>query len=184
MPICLEQNQVNGLSANDAITNTPCQERVPPRRISVQWLLALGLLGKALSYLTINKYVCVCVCVCVCVWRERDTWLPRDLCVCVCLYIEREICLPRDLWFEVYSFSLVVVCSLVAACRLHFWILIPRTGIKPRSPALEGGFLTTGPPGNSLQYLTFKHRFLHNYDSVSDSHSVVSDSLRPHELYS
>ena len=101
--------------------------------------------------------------------------------MCVCIYRERDACLPRGLWFEVYSLSLVVVCSLVAACGLHFWILIPRTGIKPRYPALEGGFLTTGPSGNSLQYLTFKHGLLHNYDSVSDSHSVVSDSLRPHE---
>ena len=29
------------------------------------------------------------------------------------------------------------------------WILVPRPGIKPTSPALEGGFLTPGPPGKS-----------------------------------
>ena len=29
-------------------------------------------------------------------------------------------------------------------------ILVPRPGIEPMSPALEGGFLTTGPPGKSL----------------------------------
>ena len=29
-------------------------------------------------------------------------------------------------------------------------ILIPQPGIEPVSPALEGGFLTTGPPGKSL----------------------------------
>ena len=28
-------------------------------------------------------------------------------------------------------------------------ILSPQTGIKPMSPALEGGFFTTGPPGKS-----------------------------------
>ena len=26
------------------------------------------------------------------------------------------------------------------------WILVPQPGIKPMSPALQGGFLTTGPP--------------------------------------
>ena len=29
-------------------------------------------------------------------------------------------------------------------------ILVPRLGIKPMSPALQRGFLTTGPPGKSL----------------------------------
>ena len=29
-------------------------------------------------------------------------------------------------------------------------ILVPRSGIKPTTPALEGRFLTTGPPGRSL----------------------------------
>ena len=32
-----------------------------------------------------------------------------------------------------------------AACG----ILVPQPGIEPTSPALEGGFLTTGPPGKS-----------------------------------
>ena len=29
-------------------------------------------------------------------------------------------------------------------------ILFPRSGIKPESPALQGGFLTTGPPEKLL----------------------------------
>ena len=44
--------------------------------------------------------------------------------------------------------------SVVAACRLSCptarGILVPQPGIEPASPALEGGFLTTGPPGKSL----------------------------------
>ena len=28
---------------------------------------------------------------------------------------------------------------------------LPRPGLEPLSPALEGGFLTTGPPGKSLE---------------------------------
>ena len=31
-------------------------------------------------------------------------------------------------------------------------ILVPRPGIKPTPPALEGGVLTTGPPGESCQW--------------------------------
>ena len=45
------------------------------------------------------------------------------------------------------------VGSLVAAHRLSCpaarGILVPWPGIKPASPALEGRFLTTGPPGKS-----------------------------------
>ena len=43
------------------------------------------------------------------------------------------------------------VGSLVApkACG----ILVPKPGIEPMSPAVEGGFLTTGPLGKSLNYL-------------------------------
>ena len=34
-------------------------------------------------------------------------------------------------------------------------ILVPPRGIKLVSPALESGFLTTGPPGKSLEYILF-----------------------------
>ena len=42
--------------------------------------------------------------------------------------------------------------GLVAHCMRD---LVPKPQIKPMSPALEGGFLTTGPPGKSpdLQHL-------------------------------
>ena len=32
----------------------------------------------------------------------------------------------------------------------------PRPGIKPTSPALEGEFLTTGPPGMSPPFISLK----------------------------
>ena len=41
--------------------------------------------------------------------------------------------------------------SCPKACR----ILVPRPGIEPASPALEGRFLTTGPQGKSLFYFLF-----------------------------
>ena len=44
--------------------------------------------------------------------------------------------------------------SVVVSCRLNYplasEILVPRPGIKPASPALEGKFFTTVPPGKSL----------------------------------
>ena len=45
------------------------------------------------------------------------------------------------------GFSLVAAhrLSCPTACR----ILVPCPGIEPMSPALEGRFLTTGPPGKS-----------------------------------
>ena len=51
--------------------------------------------------------------------------------------------------------SLVAVCGLSTseACG----ILIPQPRIKPVSPALEGGFLTTGPPRTTL-YKVFTRR--------------------------
>ena len=47
--------------------------------------------------------------------------------------------------------QLQCVGSLGVACG----ILVPQPGTKPVSPALEGGFLTTGPPGMSHSW-TFK----------------------------
>ena len=49
---------------------------------------------------------------------------------------------------EVRASSVVVVRGL--SCPAACGILVPQPGIKPASPALEGGFFTTGPPGKSL----------------------------------
>ena len=43
--------------------------------------------------------------------------------------------------------SLVVVCRL--SCSTACRILVPQPEIQPVSPALQSGFLTTGPPGKS-----------------------------------
>ena len=43
--------------------------------------------------------------------------------------------------------SVAVACGL--SCPPACEILVPRSGIEPTSPALEGGFLTTGPPAKS-----------------------------------
>ena len=45
--------------------------------------------------------------------------------------------------------SSVTGCRL--SCPLTSGLLVPGPGIKPASPALEGRFLTTGPPGLGLE---------------------------------
>ena len=47
-----------------------------------------------------------------------------------------------------HSGSLLEACGL--SCPAACGILVPRPGIEPASPALEGGFFTNGPPGKSL----------------------------------
>ena len=56
--------------------------------------------------------------------------------------------------------SLVVVAHRLS-CPVACWILVPWPGIEASSPALEGGFFTTGPPGP--RYERFMHRFLSGY---------------------
>ena len=41
-------------------------------------------------------------------------------------------------------------CGMWALLPCSLWYLSSPTGIKPTSPALEGGFLTARPPGKSL----------------------------------
>ena len=55
------------------------------------------------------------------------------------------------------GFFLAVVLGLQSSrargfsCSAACGILVPPPGIEPASPALEGRFLTTGPPGKSPQ---------------------------------
>ena len=42
-----------------------------------------------------------------------------------------------------------VVAAHALSCPAACGILVPRPGIEPAFPALEGGFLTPGPPGKS-----------------------------------
>ena len=44
--------------------------------------------------------------------------------------------------------SVVTACRF--SCSVACGILVPQPGIEPTSPALQGIFLTTGPPGKSL----------------------------------
>ena len=73
--------------------------------------------------------------------------------VCFCFFFFlAELGLLCCTW--AFSSGLWVTGSVVVAHRLSCstacGILVPQPGIKPASPALEGGFLTTGPAGKTL----------------------------------
>ena len=59
------------------------------------------------------------------------------------MYILAALDLPCGVWA-----SLVVALGL--SCPSDVGILAPLPGMEPLPPALEGGFLTTGPPGKPL----------------------------------
>ena len=54
--------------------------------------------------------------------------------------------------------SVVAACTL--SCPTACAILVPCPGLEPAPPALQGRFLTIGPPGKSLFYL-FSQEGLH-----------------------
>ena len=68
-------------------------------------------------------------------------------------------CSARALWHAGFS-SLGIHSQglwrmgLFISCSTGMWNF-PRPGVKPISPALAGGFLTTGPPGKSSGSLTY-----------------------------
>ena len=51
-----------------------------------------------------------------------------------------------------------VVAAYQFSCSVACGILVPQPGIEPMSPALQGRFLTTGPPGKSLALLLSDHK--------------------------
>ena len=58
-------------------------------------------------------------------------------------------CVGSQLWYAGPSLrhSGFQVVGHRLSCPAACWILVPRPGIKPTSPALQGRFLTTGSPG-------------------------------------
>ena len=78
----------------------------------------------------------------------------------------------RQLW-PTRALSLQHLASLAAVCRLScpvtWGILVPQPGIKPKSPALGGRFLTTGPPGKSLVSISRMYVEAHVFKKLMSS---------------
>ena len=102
-------------------------------------------------------------------WHDFDlcpTW--HDLLPCVSIGLQAPLLFSFLTFILLHQVS-VVACRLLSSCGVRApepsgsvaatrrlscpvacGILVPWPGIKPVSPALEGRFLTTGPPGKSL----------------------------------
>ena len=74
--------------------------------------------------------------------------------LCIYFYLHRVLVVACRLLSSCAVQAPECVGSVVAAhglsCPMAGRILVARPGIERASPALEGGFLTTGPPGKSL----------------------------------
>ena len=79
-------------------------------------------------------------------WRMEDTGRLLEKHVFIWLHW---------IWVVAHRIIFLGTGSVVAVRELSFLlargILVPWPGMKPASPALDGGFLATGPPGKSLE---------------------------------
>ena len=67
-----------------------------------------------------------------------------------CLFVWFFVVVLATLGFCCSSWASLVVVLEGLFCPMACGILVSQSGIKPAPPALEGRFLTTGPPGKSL----------------------------------
>ena len=67
------------------------------------------------------------------------------------------------------SVGSIVVVHNGLSCPISWRIPVPRPGIEPVSPALEGRFLTTGPPGKSLELFSMESFTLAEEDAIGAS---------------
>ena len=64
-----------------------------------------------------------------------------------------------------------MACEL--SCSASHGILLPQPEIGPMSPALKGGFLTTGAPGNSPDDKNFKTVIINILSDLKDKMNSV-----------
>ena len=78
---------------------------------------------------------------------------------------------------------LVVVCRLSSSIACGIWV--PWPGIEPASPALQAGFLTTGPLGKSLGLLQKIHNFIieTQLPSTEGPHNTVGHTEVLHSMW-
>ena len=79
---------------------------------------------------------------CIYFWPHRVLVAVRGIFLCGAWALR---CVVWGLLSSCGAWTPESVGSVVVACG----ILVPRSAIEPASPALEGGLLTTGPPGKS-----------------------------------
>ena len=97
------------------------------------------------------------------VWKHQFFWRSAfshihpwllDVNICffmkVCIHFRPMLGLSYGIWGSfIAAWGLFSSCSTGLSYLGACGILVPRPEIEPMSPALEGGFLTIGPPGKS-----------------------------------
>ena len=87
-------------------------------------------------------------------------------------------CAGFSLWWLLLLRSMGSRCAGFSSCGTWAQLLrgmqdLPGPGFKPVSPALAGGFLTTAPPGKSIQFfLTISESIF--FQLASFSHSIIA----------
>ena len=76
-------------------------------------------------------------------------------------------------WAPEHAGSVVVACGL--SCSMACGISVPWPGIEPAFPTLEGGFLTTGPPGSPQYFIILNDKITHTAGtkSFADNHLTL-----------
>ena len=112
----------------------------------------LGGLGGDLSSLEHREVCCPSAALqALWCWVSRSgPWISHAPCyLCqFCFSLKKKFFFFKFIWLP---WVLVVAHKL--SCSATHGILFPRPGMEPVSPALQGGFLTTGPPGRSLRFI-------------------------------
>ena len=114
----------------------------------VEWAYLLNMLN---TYLFIFCLFCYTL-------RRQGWWYHQELldsqypvrCLILCRHLIWELDQKISSVFCFFSFLWVFITVQRLGCPLACGILVPWSWIEPVSPALEGGFLTTQPPGTFL----------------------------------
>ena len=126
-----------------------CYTKQGPRTRQTRWLVTENLEELPhLSDLNCHRRATLSLPTCVCLFTHTFFLLTNTVLI---LLLSLSF-LFRN--FGCAGSSLQHLGSLVAAlglgCSMACGILVPWPGIELKSPSKEGGFLTTGPPGNPL----------------------------------
>ena len=138
---------VHTLASCFVLHRTDLGKQGPTSRFRTMWAGNSGVLG---SFFFLISFYCI-------IWlRQVLVAAPRIFTVACGIFCCGTRALHCGAQAPEHTGSVVVACGL--SCPMVCGILVPRRGIlvsrpgiEPSSPALGGRFLTTGPPGKSLE---------------------------------
>ena len=141
------------------INSTPAKQQAA-LGISVDWFFKESGLKYMCMYAYIYIYIYIYILGCV----RSKLWPMGALLHHVGSSVAVHGLSNCSMWVLVSAGSVAAVCGLsyYAACK----ILAPLPGIEPLSPALQGGFLTTGTPEKSLESFCFSWFILEGKKSL------------------